>query len=83
MSAVFDFASLLTVLLMLICLFAFVRTATLKRDPQTGQLTSWVEAYKSDVRGLPWKLARIGERLSPWVAASCVAMAIHVLFIKR
>ena len=30
--------------------------------------------------GMFWKAARIGERLSPWVSISCVAMAISVLF---
>ena len=79
MSAIFDFASLLLVLLLLICVCAFVRDATKRRDPTTRQMTSWLDGHKHDVRGLPWKLARIGERLSPFVAAACVAMAVHLL----
>ena len=31
-------------------------------------------------RGTFWKCARIGERLSPWVSAACVAMGVHILF---
>lgn len=29
-----------------------------------------------------WKASRVGERLSPWVSAACMAMAFHTLFIK-
>ncbi|CAB4280205.1 unnamed protein product [Prunus armeniaca] len=31
-------------------------------------------------RGFFWKAARIGERLSPWVAAGCFTMGISILF---
>jgi hypothetical protein len=55
---------------------------TLGRDAATGAPTSFLDAHRHGVRGVAWKLARIGERLSPWVAASCVAMAIHLLFIR-
>ena len=79
MSAIFDFASLMLVLLLLICVCAYIRDSTKRRDPQTGQWTSALDGHKHDLRGLPWKLARIGERLSPWVAVACVAMAIHLL----
>ena len=84
MTAIFDFASLLTLLLLLICSCAYVRDATLKQHPAKapGQATSWLDEYKDDLRRLPFRLARIGERLSPWVAASCIAMAVHVLFIR-
>ena len=36
---------------------------------------------KTGPLGTFWKLARIGERLSPWVAMACLSMAVHVLFI--
>lgn len=29
-----------------------------------------------------WKLARVGERLSPWVSLGCVAMAVYALLLK-
>ena len=32
--------------------------------------------------GFFWKLSRIGERLSPYVSASCLLMGLHVLFFK-
>jgi hypothetical protein len=77
-SAIFDFPSLLTVILLLICSAAFVRSATL--NAQTGQ--SFLDEYKKGFTGIVWKAARIGERLSPWVAVCCVIMAVHVLFLR-
>ena len=32
--------------------------------------------------GTFWKMARIGERKSPWVAAACVLMAVNILFLS-
>lgn len=32
------------------------------------------------VEGLAWKASRVGERLSPYVAAACLIMAGHALF---
>lgn len=37
---------------------------------------------REGVLGFAWKLSRIGERLSPWVGAACVLMAIHVLILS-
>ncbi|KAL6350643.1 hypothetical protein AAG906_025573 [Vitis piasezkii] len=31
-------------------------------------------------RGFFWKAARIGERLSPWVAVGCFTMGVSVIF---
>ncbi|KVH89988.1 Protein of unknown function DUF1242, partial [Cynara cardunculus var. scolymus] len=31
-------------------------------------------------RGFFWKAARIGERLSPWVAAGCFTMGVSIIF---
>lgn len=71
MSALFNFQSLLTVLLLLICTCAYVRSLW----------PSLVDRKKTGLVGTFWKCARVGERLSPYVAACCVAMAIHTLFI--
>ena len=32
-------------------------------------------------KGLFWKFARVGERLSPWVAVACFCMAFSVVFL--
>ena len=37
---------------------------------------------RTGVTGFFWKMSRIGERLSPYVGASCAIMAIHLLFLK-
>jgi Protein of unknown function (DUF1242) len=69
-SALFNFQSLLTVILLLICTCAYVHAYS----------PSLLDSHKKGFRGLLWKSARIGERLSPWVAACCVIMAFNVLF---
>ncbi len=65
-------ASWLHVILLFICSCAFVhrKVGPYKLgDPQTRGVSSiW------------WKAARIGERLSMWVAVGCVVMAVHTLF---
>ena len=76
MTALFDFASLLVVILLLICTFAYVRAWTLTRGPD-GELSSWLEAggkHKGGLRGCAWKAARVGERMSPYIAVCCVLM---------
>ncbi len=78
MSALFDFTSLLVVLLLLICSCAFLRAWSLKRDA-SGAETSMLDGDKKGLRGLAWKFARIGERLSPYVAFACIAMAFEIL----
>lgn len=69
MSAVFNFQSLLTVLLLLICTCAYIHSF----------MPAWLDNHKTGFRGLFWKFARIGERLSPWVAVACIAMGSAVL----
>ena len=39
-------------------------------------------ADRDGIGGFCWKLARIGERLSPFIGGGCLLMAIHVLFFK-
>ncbi|GHJ86256.1 hypothetical protein NliqN6_2658 [Naganishia liquefaciens] len=69
MSALFNFQSLLLVLLLLICTCTYVR----------GTMPSIVDRNKEGFLGLFWKCARIGERLSPYVSLACVAMAVSIL----
>ncbi|TGZ66138.1 hypothetical protein CRM22_005492 [Opisthorchis felineus] len=70
MSALFNFQSLLSVILLLICTCAYVRHFS----------PALLDSHKHGFLGLFWKCARIGERKSPYVALSCVIMAIAVLF---
>jgi len=70
MSAIFNFGSLLTVVLLLICTCTYLRAL----------FPSLLDRNKQGLTGILWKCARIGERKSPWVAACCVAMALKILF---
>mmetsp|Transcript_30940 Transcript_30940/g.73748 ORF Transcript_30940/g.73748 Transcript_30940/m.73748 type:complete len:83 (+) Transcript_30940:181-429(+) len=82
MSAIFDFSSLLTVLLLLICTCAYLRDLRPAifdggQTPEPGQ-----RLKRTGISGFFWKMSRIGERMSPYVGASCAIMAIHLLFFK-
>ncbi|EGG25198.1 TMEM167 family protein [Cavenderia fasciculata] len=61
MSAIFNFQSLLVVILLFICTCTYIRASY----PKLLEVRN-----KHSISGLPWKAARIGERLSPWVSAS-------------
>ncbi|KAJ8962041.1 hypothetical protein NQ314_005823 [Rhamnusium bicolor] len=72
MSAIFNFQSLLTVVLLLICTCAYLR----------GLFPSIMDRNKVGIMGTFWKCARIGERKSPWIGACCVLMAFSILFFN-
>ncbi|KAK9796689.1 hypothetical protein WJX73_000591 [Symbiochloris irregularis] len=69
MSALFDFSAFLTVVLLTICTCAYIKY-------QAPYLLNDRRGF----RGLFWKAARIGERLSPWVAIACFSMGFTTLF---
>ncbi|CAB1332557.1 unnamed protein product [Coregonus sp. 'balchen'] len=69
-SAIFNFQSLLTVILLLICTCAYLR----------AMAPSLLDKNKTGFLGIFWKCARIGERKSPYVAVCCVVMALSILF---
>uniref|UniRef100_A0A4X2KQC9 Protein kish n=1 Tax=Vombatus ursinus TaxID=29139 RepID=A0A4X2KQC9_VOMUR len=71
MSAIFNFQSLLTEILLLICTCAYLRPLT----------TSLLDKNKTGLLGIFWKCARIGEQKSPYVAVCCIVMAFSILFI--
>ncbi|XP_047068312.1 protein kish-like [Lolium rigidum] len=69
MSALFNFNSFLVVVLLVICTCTYVKMQfPAMLNDRTG------------FRGFFWKAARIGERLSPWVAFGCFAMGISTIF---
>lgn len=53
------------------------RTAALPSHPPSLTLLCPPCRFK----GLFWKFARVGERLSPWVAVACFCMAFSVVFL--
>lgn len=68
MSALFNFYSLLQVILLLICSCTYIHI----------QWPSLLDRYKGHgILGVFWKFARIGERASPYVSLTCIAMAIN------
>ncbi|KAH3901272.1 probable Protein kish [Saccharomycodes ludwigii] len=68
MSALFNFYSLLEVLLLLICTSTYIYI----------QWPSIFNRYKGNgVLGIFWKFARIGERASPYVSLACLIMAVN------
>ncbi|XP_039096652.1 protein kish-A-like [Hyaena hyaena] len=72
MSAIFNFQSLLTVILLLICTCAYIRSLA----------PSLLDRNKTGLLGIFWKCARIGEWKSPYVAVCCIVMAFSILFIQ-
>ncbi|XP_067009337.1 protein kish-A [Anabrus simplex] len=72
MSALFNLQSLLTVVLLLICTCAYIRSI----------FPSLLDRNKVGFLGTFWKCARIGERKSPYVAFCCVVMAFSILFLS-
>ena len=72
-SALFNFQSLLTVLLLFICSCTYIH----------AYAPSWLNANKKGFRGLFWKSARVGERLSAWVSVSLIAMGVYILFYQK
>lgn len=92
MSALFDFPSLLVVILLFICSSTFAKSlypnifgtsAPSNNVPMGTEMGSNNNAANQRIGmyGIAWKASRIGERLSPYIAVACLVMAVHVLFL--
>jgi len=80
MSAIFDFSSLLTVLILLICTCTYLRELRpAVFDPPNPENKSIHYKERKGLGGTFWKLSRIGERLSPYMGVACLCMAIKTL----
>ena len=79
MSALFDFPSMLIVVMLFICSMTFLRSL---RPNIFNSGTSGSGAQHTGFTGIAWKVSRIGERLSPYVGGCCVVAAFYVLFLK-
>ena len=71
MSALFDFKSFVSTLALFVCACTYVKL----RAP------GLIDSHRTGFRGVFWKAARVGERLSPFVSALCAYMAVHTLFV--
>lgn len=72
MTALFNFQSLITVLLLSIC------TATYLRP----RFPSYIDNKKPGFPGLFGRFAVIGERLSPYISLGCLIMALVTIFYR-
>jgi hypothetical protein len=80
MSALFNFESLLLVILLLICTCTYMHAqipAVMDRNKH-GYSTR-LDRLMNRMLGIFWKFARIGERLSPYVSICCILMAVQYL----
>ncbi|ONH75458.1 Protein kish-A, partial [Pichia kudriavzevii] len=68
-SALFNFASLLQVIVLLICTSTYVHSIW----------PTVLDRNKTGIMGVFWKCARIGERMSPYVCISCFVIAVNQL----
>ncbi|KAK1976717.1 hypothetical protein LZ30DRAFT_602912 [Colletotrichum cereale] len=64
-TALFNFQSLLLVILLLVCTCAYVHQL----------IPAIMDRNKDGFIGIFWKFARVGERLSPYISLCCVVMA--------
>eukprot|EP00811_Abedinium_folium_P022477 NODE_31853_length_388_cov_2.337165.p3 GENE.NODE_31853_length_388_cov_2.337165~~NODE_31853_length_388_cov_2.337165.p3 ORF type:complete len:73 (-),score=20.36 NODE_31853_length_388_cov_2.337165:57-275(-) len=72
MSMIFDFQGVILVGLLFICTCSYLR-------PRFG---AFVHPKSPGMAGVLGRAAVIGDRLSPWVCASCVIMAGMTLFVR-
>ena len=82
-SALFDFPSLLVVILLFICLTTHSRSLWpgVFNSPASEDPTN--NSKHNGIKGICWKASRIGERLSPYIGSACIVMAFHLLFVKE
>lgn len=80
-SAIFDFSSLVTAILLLIVTCTYLRGFR-KTIFDNAPSPDGVIRHEG-IMGLCWKFSRIGERKSEWVSLTCLIMAVHLLFIKK
>ncbi|KAK1962608.1 DUF1242-domain-containing protein, partial [Colletotrichum sublineola] len=68
-TAIFNFQSLLLVILLLICTCAYLHQL----------IPAMMDRNKDGFMGIFWKFARVGERLSPYISLCCVVMSASIL----
>ncbi|XP_055125595.1 protein kish-A-like [Symphalangus syndactylus] len=72
MSAIFNFQSLLNIILLLICTCAYIRSLA----------PSLLDRNETGLLGVFWKCIRIGEWKISYVAVCCMVMGFSILFIQ-
>jgi len=69
MTALFNFQSLITCILLAICTCTYIHY----------YYPSFLDRNKDGALGIFWKLARVGERLSPYVALALLFMSASIM----
>lgn len=72
----------MTVMLLFICTCTYVRgmRATIFDEPSKEDELNPRAKRRRGIRGMCWKAARVGERISPYVAVALIGMALHTLY---
>jgi hypothetical protein len=65
-SALFNFQSLLLVILLFICTSTYIHATA----------PTLIDSRKNGFFSVVWKSARVGERLSPYISVCCLIMAV-------
>jgi hypothetical protein len=68
MAAIFNFQSILTVILLLICTCAYLHDS----------FPSVIVNHRTGFRGIFWKFARVGVRLSPYVRFFMISLSLSL-----
>ncbi|EEA05232.1 uncharacterized protein CMU_043060 [Cryptosporidium muris RN66] len=72
MSALFNFQSMLVVVLLCICTCSYLRP----------KIPSLIDNKKAGFLGILGKMAVIGDRLSPYVSISCILMGFMTILYR-
>ncbi|CAG5091589.1 Oidioi.mRNA.OKI2018_I69.PAR.g13152.t1.cds [Oikopleura dioica] len=72
MVAIFNFESMVTLILLSICTCAYIRSF----------FPSLLDKHKTGFLGIFWKFARVGERLSPYVSLACIILGLKIMFFS-
>ncbi|ELP91386.1 transmembrane protein 167 precursor, putative [Entamoeba invadens IP1] len=76
MTALFNFQSMMVVIILFVCTCTYLRL-------NIGFIRNFMDKKKEGVPGMMWKAARLGERASPWVSLSCIALGIATLIWQQ
>ena len=85
MTALFNFQSLVTVLLLSVCTATYLRPRfPAYIDPKQPGFTGTFSSigYRLILVGLFGRFAVVGERLSPYISVGCLIMALVTIFSR-
>jgi len=72
MSALFNFQSMLTVILLAICTCSYLRP----------RFPSFLDSKRPGFLGVLGRFAVVGDRLSPYVSLACIGMGVATVLLR-